>query len=217
MGRRIMEIRTSTTVSPPQDETEYDIRIIDYGQGDPKLDILPAGEQPGYTFRITNEQLYECEWRDEETPLPTPVLRAAEYYGYHVTDVTQRPKHGLYENVRYLKDAAHSIRDSLHPEDTVSHAGVEWMTDSLDSLEKLELLRAHLSPVEYDMVLLKAYETSRGHSSGNLTIPTTEGQTSASLNSIVVLMLAYAQHDGYLGFEILDSDTVDSLVEEPNL
>jgi hypothetical protein len=205
----------NTTLTPPGDENEYTFKLIDYGQGKPALNVLCNGEQPGYRFTVTSTQLHECQWRDEDTRLPTDVLRAVEYYGYHVTDVTRRPTHGLYENVGYLKDATEALEANLHVDDIVARAGAQWMTESLESLQKLELLRAHLTSVEYDTVLLKAYESSRAHPGGNLTIPTTQGPTEASLKSVVTLMLAYAQHDGYLDRELLPKQTVDSLVTEP--
>jgi hypothetical protein len=210
-----VEVKQKHTLHPPGDDDEYTLKLIDYGQGHPKLNVLRNDEQPGYDFVVTNEELLECQWRDEQTPLPTPVLRAVEYHGYHVTDVTQRPKHGLYENVAYLKDATESLTENLHENDIVGRAGVNWIRESLDSLQKLELLRAHLSKVEYDTVLLKAYESSREHPDGNLTVPTTDGPTKVSLDTVVLLMLAYAQHDGYLDLELLKQQTVDSLVMEP--
>ena len=212
-----MDIQEKTTLSPPEDETEYEIKVIDYGQGNPRLSIAPGGDpSQEYNFSITNQKLQECQWRDEATPLPTGVLRAAEYYGYHVTDVTERPKHGLYENVRYLREAVEATEDGLHEADVLGRSAINWASESLSSLGKLELLRAHLTDAEFDTILFKAQETSRHHPSGNLEIPTTEGPTSASLNSVVTLMLAYAQDDGFLDLELLDPETVDQLVREAN-
>jgi hypothetical protein len=212
-----MDIKEKTTVSPPNDETDYELKVIDYGQGNHQLSLAPNGDAANtYNFSITNLKLQECQWRDEDDPLPTPVLRAAEYYGYHVTDVTRRPTHGLYENVSYLQEAVERTRDELHDGDLLSEAALNWSSESLDSLEKLELLRAHLTEAEFDIVLYKAQETSRNHPSGNLTLPLADGTTTdASLKSVVMLMLAYAQHDGFLDRTIVPPDAVERLVRRP--
>lgn len=208
-----MDIQENTTLSPPTDETEYQLKIIDHGHGTHRLSVAREGN-PGdsFSFQITNQRLQECQWRDTETELPVEILRAVEFYGYHVTDVTQRSNHGLYENVRYLKETVDQIGNDLHDRDIIARSGVTWARESLEALEKLELLRAHLTEAEFDVVLYKAYETSADHPAGNLTVPTTEGGVPASLRSVVTLMLAYAQHDGYLGLELLDPDTVSRLV-----
>lgn len=208
-----MNVQENTTVSPPQDETEYSLKIIDHGHGKHQLTIAPGGDPSNaYNFTITNLKLQECQWRNKDKPVPTDVLRAVEYYGYHVTDVTERPKHGLYENVRYLREAVERTADELHEADLLGRSAANWGSESLSSLGKLELLRAHLTDTEFDIVLFKAQETSADHPSGNLTVPTTDGPTSASLKSVVTLMLAYAQHDGYLDMDIIDPDTVENIV-----
>lgn len=207
-----MDIQVKDSVSPPFDDTEYTIKIVDYGQGNHQLSVTPeTTDSNTYDFAIINLKLQECQWRSEKT-VPTRIIRAVEHYGYHVTDATSRPTHGLYENVQYFKTTIDTIDEELHPENTLGHAATAWVSESLDTLAKLELLRAHLTQSEYDIVLFKAQETSYDHPSGNLTLPTTQGPTSASLKSMVTLMIAYAQHDGYLSRDILDSSIVEKLV-----
>lgn len=214
-----METLQTQTVSPPADETEYAIEIIDYGQGgvsDPTLGIEPVAEQSRkFSLTVTNQRLQECQWRNTDKSLPTHIHRAIEFYGYHVTDVSSQPKHGLYEHISYLHESTTGIEDDLHQEDTLSRAALGWARESLELLTKLEILQAHLSESEYAIVLMKAQLTTNGNFSGNMSVPLGEReQTDASLRSLVVLMLAYAQHDGYLPQTILDPEIVSQLVME---
>lgn len=208
-----MEIKETTTLSPPHDAREYTLRIIDYGQGDNQLAVQADNDDQEYKFTISNQQLNECQWRSKDT-LPSDILRAVEYYGYHVTDVSQYPKHGLYENVRYLRESIKEIETGIHEENYIGRSGIAWATESLDSLMKLELLRAHLTEAQFDIVMIKAQRTSENHPSGNLDLQSVKGKTSASLKSIVMLMLAYAQDEGFLEHQILDEDIVEKLIQE---
>jgi hypothetical protein len=211
-----MDVLKETAVSPPGDEADYELQIVDYGQGNTKLLIAPTGERPRHTFTITNTQLSECQWRDEETPVPTEILRAVEYYGYHVTDVTQRPALGLYENVNYLRQAMDEIETELHEENTIGRGGALKASESLDILSKVELLRTSLTEREFAVAVFKAQETSQKLPTGGLEVPSTSGINSVTLKSMVTLILAYAQDDGYLSRPLISPETVERLVERPS-
>ncbi len=212
-----MEVHDDTIISPPHDDGEYKLKIIDHGHGNHRLSITPTDERDWHNFTITNQHLQECQWRDKENELPTPIHRAVEYYGYHVTDVVRRPKHGLYENVRYLRESVEEIESELHTVNYIGKSAANWATESLESLQKLELLREHLTEAEFEIVLIKAQESSVDTPSGQLSFPTTDGDiTTASLKSVVMLMIAYAQDDGYLDIELIDPEIVNQLVRRPD-
>jgi hypothetical protein len=208
-----METKFKREVSPPFSDETFVIRLTDFGHGDPRLTVAPLEDATTeYNFTVTNESMNECQWRDADEDPPLDVLKAVEAAGYHVIDVTERPEYGLYENVKYLEEAVTDISENLHRDDIISRAALNWAEESLNSLKTLELLRSELSDTEFQVILFKAQQSSDRLPNGNLTIPQRDGSTeSARLKSVVTLMVAYAQRDGYLDTNLLNDELVERL------
>lgn len=211
-----MNVKSKTELTPPFSDETFVVRHIDYGHGHPRLTVNPLGDSTTeYTFTITNEPLQQCQWRNAEETPPLDVLKTVEAAGYHVLDVTEQPRFGLFENVEFLHDSIGDIKSDVQDGDVLSRAALNWADESLESLKKLELLRSRLTDVEFQIILLKSQESSRNLTDGNLTIPLLDGSTtSARLKSVVTLMLAYAQHDGYLDAQVLDPESVEQLISQ---
>jgi hypothetical protein len=210
-----MEYLADTTIRPPYDDNEYQIQIVDYGQGIKHLSVHNISDENSYKFHVTNIDRKECQWRNKDAKIPNDIHKAIEYYGYHITDEQNLPQHGLYQNVKYISDVVDEIDSELIESDYIAKAGIDWVKESLDLLQKLEILRARLTDVEFEVVCCKAYESSKKGSDGLINFHTLKGKkVSTTLNLLVLRIIAYAQKDGYIDIEIIPPSFVDRLTME---
>lgn len=211
-----MEYLSDTTINPPYGDDEYRIRIIDYGQGIKRLSIKSIEETKSYVFYISNLKKQECQWRNKNDSIPNEIHKAVEYYGYHITDEPNLPRHGFHQNVKYIGEILEDISGELHDADYLAKASMDWIQESINLLEKLEILRAHMTDVEFEVVCCKAYESSANDSGGLINMKTAGNkEISTTLNLLVMRIIAYAQKDKYINIEIISPELVEKLTMEP--
>lgn len=212
-----MEYISDTTIEPPYDDKEYKIKIVDYGQGIKQLSINAIPNGTYFVFHISNSELQECQWRNKQEEIPNNIHKAVEYYGYHITDEENLPQHGLYQNINYIASVVDDIDEELDESDYLAKANIDWVKESLDLLQKIEILKAHITDVEFEVVSYKAYASSKNTPDGLVKFQNRDGQMIATtLRLLVLRMIAYTQNDGFIDIKIIPNSLVEKLVGEPN-
>jgi len=71
-----MEYLADTTIRPPYDDNEYQIQIVDYGQGIKHLSVHNISDENSYKFHVTNIDRKECQWRNKDAKIPNDIHKA---------------------------------------------------------------------------------------------------------------------------------------------
>lgn len=114
-----------------------------------------------------------------------------------------------------MSDIVNTIEDKLSDEDYLEKANIDWVKESLDLLQKLEILRAHMTDVEFEVVSYKAYASCKNTRNGLIQFQNKEGKMiSTTLRHLVLRMIAYAQKDRFIDIKIIPDALVEKLVVE---